>query len=88
MDTTVNVQLFVEILNKYLFYFQAGNEAVTVKYINGLIDLIKTNLGNVSSSEGGDEKDKLNAHLECTLEHIRGRQASSDSSPSYKEIAI
>jgi hypothetical protein len=27
------VHLFVEILNRYLFYFEAGNEKITTKYI-------------------------------------------------------
>ena len=30
MDPTVQVQLFVEILNRYLFYFEKGNDVVRI----------------------------------------------------------
>ena len=30
MDPTVQVQLFVEILNRYLYYYEKGNDAVSV----------------------------------------------------------
>ncbi|KAF9930327.1 Vacuolar protein sorting-associated protein 35 [Mortierella alpina] len=51
MDNVTNVELFVEILNRYIFYFERQNEAVTVKYLNGLIDLINTNLGNMENPD-------------------------------------
>ncbi len=47
MDSSMNVKLFVEILNEYLYYFEGRNEAVAVKYLTGLIALIKTNLANI-----------------------------------------
>ena len=37
MDPTVQVQLFVEILNRYLFYFEKGNEAVSMSAIFRLL---------------------------------------------------
>lgn len=40
MQASTNVHLFVEILNRYLFYFEAGNEKITTKYIQGLLDLV------------------------------------------------
>jgi hypothetical protein len=32
-QASTNVHLFVEILNRYLFYLEAGNEKITIKYI-------------------------------------------------------
>ena len=32
MDPTVQVQLFVEILNRYLFYFEKGNDVVRIAF--------------------------------------------------------
>ncbi|KAJ3216747.1 Vacuolar protein sorting-associated protein 35 [Dinochytrium kinnereticum] len=49
MDQSVNVELFVEILEKYVWYFERRNDAITVKYLNSLIDLIQTNLANIDS---------------------------------------
>ena len=37
MSSSMHVQLFVEILNQYLYYFENNNSVITVKYINGLI---------------------------------------------------
>ncbi|KAI7872167.1 vacuolar protein sorting-associated protein 35 [Spinellus fusiger] len=51
MDTITTVELFVEILNRYIYYFEMGNEAVTAKYLNGLIDLINTNLSNMKDPD-------------------------------------
>lgn len=30
MDTAVSVELFVEILNRYVYYFEQDNEAVSI----------------------------------------------------------
>ncbi|CAK9317602.1 unnamed protein product [Citrullus colocynthis] len=38
------VTLFVEILNKYLYYFEKGNQQITNAAIQGLIELITTEL--------------------------------------------
>ncbi|CAO3658049.1 unnamed protein product [Umbelopsis ramanniana] len=51
LDAVTNVELFVEILNRYIYYFEQRNEAVTVKYLNGLIDLINTNLANMDNPD-------------------------------------
>ncbi|KAI9015777.1 vacuolar protein sorting-associated protein 35 [Phycomyces nitens] len=51
MDAVTNVELFVEILNQYVYYFERGNEAVSAKYLNGLIDLINTNLSNMDDPD-------------------------------------
>ncbi|KAF3927673.1 hypothetical protein ABW21_db0202658 [Orbilia brochopaga] len=70
MDAAVSIELFVEILNRYVYYFDQQNEAVTVRYINGLIELIHSNLGN-SSDSAANESPK--AHFERTLEYIASR---------------
>jgi len=49
MDQTVNIELFIEILERYIWYFQERNEMITVKYLNSLIDLIQTNIKNLDN---------------------------------------
>lgn len=39
-----SVMLFIEILNKYLYFFEKGNPQVTVASIQGLIELITTEM--------------------------------------------
>lgn len=71
MDVAVSVELFVEILNRYLYFFDRGSKTVTVKYINGLIDLIQTNLSN--NSDGGISESPRK-HFERTLEYITSQK--------------
>ncbi|EPS37610.1 hypothetical protein H072_8702 [Dactylellina haptotyla CBS 200.50] len=70
MDAAVSIELFVEILNRYVYYFDQQNEAVTVRYINGLIELIHSNLGNNTDSAANESP---KAHFERTLEYISSR---------------
>ncbi|CAO3644169.1 unnamed protein product [Cunninghamella echinulata] len=88
MDSVTNVELFVEILNQYIYYFEKGNEAVTVKYLNGLIDLIHTNLNNMDDPDQhpptsnssslvqheGPLADYVRSHFHATLAHLQDRK--------------
>jgi vacuolar protein sorting-associated protein 35 len=71
MDTAVSVELFVEILNRYVYYFDQENDAVTTKYINGLIELIQSNLNTTENVSGLDSPRK---HFERTLQYIEARE--------------
>ncbi|KAI8854098.1 vacuolar protein sorting-associated protein 35 [Chytridium lagenaria] len=88
MDQSVNVELFVEILEKYVWYFEKRNEAITVTYLNSLIDLIRTNLSNIDASATAPPStlshyartgarrvpEGVAKHFENILEYLRGRQ--------------
>lgn len=71
MDTAVSVELFVEILNRYVYYFDQENDAVTTKYLNGLIELIHSNLNTSENMQGLESPRK---HFQRTLEYIRSRE--------------
>jgi len=80
MDSSMNVHLFVEILNEYLYYFENSCDAVTIQYLSGLIALINTNITNMESDTEGS---KITAHYKNTLGFIKWK-TSSDT--RYKEI--
>ncbi|KAI4257420.1 MAG: hypothetical protein LQ352_001656 [Teloschistes flavicans] len=71
MDTAVSVELFVEILNRYVYYFDQQNETVTTKYLNGLIELIHSNLQTNQESASLDAPKR---HFQRTLEYISSRE--------------
>ncbi|KAJ9061763.1 retromer complex subunit Vps35 [Entomophthora muscae] len=48
MDPLVHFELFVEILNHYLYFFTMGCDPVNARYINGLLELIKTHLEDLA----------------------------------------
>ncbi|RAH87199.1 vacuolar protein sorting-associated protein VPS35 [Aspergillus japonicus CBS 114.51] len=72
MDTAVSVELFVEILNRYVYYFDQQNETVTTKYLNGLIELIHSNL-QTDKDEPNPSLEGPKRHFQRTLEYIRSR---------------
>lgn len=82
----VLLELFVEILNQCLYYFIHGNEFVNVKYVNGLVELIQSNLrtleadleaeqlsGNASDGERSAFL-AAKAYFARTLEYIEGQK--------------
>lgn len=71
MDTAVSVELFVEILNRYVYYFDQENDAVTTKYLNGLIELIHSNLNTTENASGLEQPRK---HFQRTLDYIASRE--------------
>ncbi|KAK7752876.1 retromer complex subunit Vps35 [Diatrype stigma] len=70
MEQGTSVELFVEILDRYVYYFDQANESVTTKYINGLIELIHSNIGQQDSSNIESSK----RHFKHTLDNIASRQ--------------
>ncbi|PHH92197.1 hypothetical protein CDD83_8486 [Cordyceps sp. RAO-2017] len=72
METAASIELFVEILDRYVYYFDQQNESVTTKYLNGLIELIHSNLAGNQQESGSIETSKK--HFHQTLENIRSRQ--------------
>ncbi|KAF2727424.1 vacuolar protein sorting-associated protein 35 [Polyplosphaeria fusca] len=71
MDAAVSVELFVEILNRYVYYFDQENDAVTTKYLNGLIELIHSNL---QSNENASSLEQPRKHFQRTLDYIASRE--------------
>ncbi|KAF9134373.1 Vacuolar protein sorting-associated protein 35 [Mortierella sp. 14UC] len=99
MDSVTNVELFVEILNRYIYYFEKQNEAVTVKYLNGLIELINNNLSNMENpdqhppssnssslleNDPAHISDYVMAHFRNTIYHLERRKNSGDE--KYAEL--
>ncbi|KAG5519449.1 hypothetical protein PMAC_002076 [Pneumocystis sp. 'macacae'] len=46
IDTLTSTELFIEILNRYIYYYDHQNESIHPKFLNGLIDLIRQNIDN------------------------------------------
>lgn len=86
MDSTIQVQLFVEVLNRYLYYFEKKADTVTVTVVNQLLEKIREDLPGL---EGTDETELIRKHFENTVAHLLIKKESPDEdSPSYEEIKI
>jgi vacuolar protein sorting-associated protein 35 len=51
----MNAELFIETLVRYIFFYEKGCTLVTPKYINGLLELIATNLRNLKEAENENQ---------------------------------
>ncbi|KAK3085900.1 hypothetical protein FSP39_010235 [Pinctada imbricata] len=86
MDSSVQVQLFVELLNHYIYYYERGNDQVTIQVLNQLITKIKDTL---PSLEANEETEQINKHFQNTLEHLQVQRDSTDrEGPSYDGLTI
>lgn len=70
MDISVQVQLFVELLNHYIYFFEKGNSQITVQHLNQVIGKIKEDLPNL---DAGDETEQITKHFKNTLDHLQSR---------------
>ncbi|AWP02045.1 Vacuolar protein sorting-associated protein 35 [Scophthalmus maximus] len=86
MDPSLQVQLFIEILNRYVCFYERENDAVTVQVLNQLIQKIREDLPNLEASE---ETEQINKHFQNTLEHLRLQRESPESEgPAYEGLVL
>ena len=50
MTSSINVQLFVEILDYYVYYYEIENPSITDKFVSGLIALINEHFDSIGIS--------------------------------------
>lgn len=79
MDPKLLLKLFVDILNRCLIFNDYGNSAVDYRYINGLIELIRSNLSNFEDDLlNHDDEAKLirqiSDYFDRTLTYVKNRQ--------------
>ncbi|XP_077983360.1 vacuolar protein sorting-associated protein 35-like [Glandiceps talaboti] len=86
MDNSVQVQLFVEILNRYIYFYERGNDQVTIQVLNQLIEKIRDDLPNL---DGNEETEQINKHFQNTIEHLRMKQESPEpDGPTYEGLVM
>ncbi|XP_061321107.1 vacuolar protein sorting-associated protein 35-like isoform X4 [Pezoporus flaviventris] len=86
MDSSLQVQLFIEILNRYIYFYEKENDAVTIQVLNQLLQKIREDLPSLESTE---ETEQINKHFLNTLEHLRLRRESAESEgPIYEGLIL
>jgi len=73
LDSNVSLELFIEILNQSLYFFIHGNILITVRYLNGLIELIENNFTSLGKIEGPSLLTWN--HFQRTLKYISEQKA-------------
>ncbi|BFG39321.1 vacuolar protein sorting-associated protein 35A [Prunus yedoensis var. nudiflora] len=83
--STGSVALFVEILNKYLYFFEKGNPQITVASVQSLIELITTELHSDSTSP----EPATDAFFASTLRYIQfQKQKGGAVGERYESIKV
>lgn len=76
--------LFVEILDRYVYYFENHNPSIQVRFLSGLIAIINEQLG----IGGSQATPAVGAHYRNTLEYIRKRQQSETIGEKFQQIQM
>jgi len=84
-----NVQLFVDLLEHYLFFFENKNPVITHNYITGLLALIKEHLGNLESSFQGDSGvfEAKGQFLEV-IQYIKQKKADDSTAEMFDPVQV
>ena len=65
------VHLFIEILNKYIYFYNQNCTSIKPKYIHGLINLIEE---HISSLDDSTTSRNIKQHYQNTLQHINKKK--------------
>ena len=69
VDGTEQCALYVDILDQVLVYYESELDSVTPKYVNGLVQLIETNMAGLDGTDAAVSK--IAAHFRNVCDHIR-----------------
>lgn len=73
MSSSSNVQLFVEILDYYVYYYEIDNPSITDKFVSGLIALINEHFESIGVT-GSTSIAETRAYYEQILDQIKRKK--------------
>ena len=88
MEAAAQVQLFVEVLNYYLYYYEKECESVTTQILEQLIRKINDSLPHLGANE---EAEQIHKHFQLTIQHVVHRQKITEGTatgPNYAKLKI
>jgi len=78
-SSPVNLQLFIDILETYLYHFERLNPIISDKFISGLVALINEHIGNIG---GNPMVSDVKSHFSLIVKHI----GDKSSDPHFRPI--
>lgn len=85
MASSAQLDLFVELLDSYLYYYETNNDKIEERHLNGLVALIDEQL---SKMEPGEARNAVDAHYKNTLEHIRRKQQDPETAEKFAGVTL
>ena len=88
MDSGTKAQLYVELLNKYVYFYERGHTGIKIEVLQEIVDRIKEELPNLEA--GSDEADQINKHFDNTVAHLALKKNSQDDKggPSFAGLNL
>lgn len=78
-----DLQLFVDILDCYLYHFEKRNPVITERYISGLIALIHEHIVTIGVNPVVSEAKK---HFIRTVQYIEAKKCNDETSQQFEKI--
>lgn len=82
MDTALSVDLFLDVLDTYLYFLSNETATVTVGSVNNVLKLINDNLQNVESEDPAETK-RLKSRLQRIKDFVKSQE---EDFPSFEGI--
>ena len=82
---SANVELFVELLEHYLYLFEKKSPTISAGYITGLVSLIKEHLNNLSGSVGVMEAKN---HFMGIIREIKRKKEAEKTSAYFADVQV
>ncbi len=90
MTNPQNLTLFVDLLNKYLYYAEMGDEIVSInaELIDDIIELIRNHIETIKNEVSMDSKflPSIENYLNTTIELIKKKKNSENHKPIYDAV--
>ena len=84
MDPLVQVQLFVEILNHYVLFYEAGCDTISLEMLGEIVKIISEELAGLEET---DDSQQIAKHFTNTVDHIKLKR-DADGSTLYKGLEL
>ena len=79
-DALLNASIRIDILNRYLYFFDHKNSKINGKYISGMVDLT-----NTVFTKGSEDSDSVQTYLRNTLAYIQMKKKDPATEEQYKD---
>uniref|UniRef100_A0A0N5AF59 Vacuolar protein sorting-associated protein 35 n=1 Tax=Syphacia muris TaxID=451379 RepID=A0A0N5AF59_9BILA len=85
LDQVVQIQLYIHILNHYLYFFEEKCDSITVETLNQVIGKVRDSIMKLESSA---DNSQIITYFDHTLAHIRNMMDNTNSGVSYEGIVL
>lgn len=84
MSSSSNVQLFVEILDYYVYYYEIENPVITDKFVSGLIALINEHFDSIGGAgSGSGATAEARAYYGQILDQIKRKKMKEETKERF-----